>query len=143
MKKVDTNYIKEMTNQMIGYNNFKMEENMKKKKLKNITFVLMGILFLGSGIVTVNALTDNAIVDTINDVIPVRVVSKKEEEKNAVCKKTDDNHINCTIDWKDVKSGEEIKQNTDELIYYFINKEIDNEKELTFTIEAEYEESEK
>lgn len=34
MKKMDTTHIKEMTNQIIGYENFKQEEIMKKINYK-------------------------------------------------------------------------------------------------------------
>lgn len=107
MKKMDTTHIKEMTNQIIGYENFKQEEIMKKNKLQKIAFVLTGISFLSIGTITVNALTDNAITDAVKEIMPISVITNNQEEKkNATCKKLDNGHISCIID-EEVIEGED------------------------------------
>ena len=94
MKKMDTTHIKEMTNQIIGYENFKQEEIMKKNKLQKIAFVVTGVSFLSVGTITVNALTDNAITDAVKEIMPISVITNNQEEKkNAL----DFNNIQCYI----------------------------------------------
>ena len=107
MKKMDTTHIKEMTNQIIGYENFKQEEIMKKNKLQKIAFVVTGVSFLSVGTITVNALTDNAITDAVKEIMPISVITNNQEEKkNATCKKLDNSHISCIID-EEVTEGED------------------------------------
>ncbi len=99
MNKIDTNQIKEMTNQLIGYENFKMEEKMKKKKLLNIAFVFGGIILLGFSTITVNALTNNVVSDAIKKIIPFKVINKNDEDiKNATCTELDNGNISCIIE---------------------------------------------
>lgn len=106
MNKIDTCQIKEITNQLIGYENFKMEEKMKKNKLRNIAFVFGGVLLLGISTMTVNALTNNAVDETIKKMIPFKVVSKNDEDmKNATCTELDNGNVSCTIE-KESKDGD-------------------------------------
>ena len=110
MNKIDTDYIKEMTNQLIGYENFKMEENMKKSKLRNIAFVFGGIFLLGVSTITVNALTGNAVDEAIKQIIPFRVISKNDiDNKNATCSELDNGHITCTIEQESKNSNSKME----------------------------------
>lgn len=106
MNKIDTYQIKKMTNQLIGYENFKMEEEMKAKKMKKVIFGLGVFFLLGIGTVTANALTNNKIVDMVKDMVSVKVISGNVEEvKNGVCKKLENGNFSCTF--KDPENGEE------------------------------------
>ncbi len=106
MNKIDTGQIKKITNQLIGYENFKMEEEMKSKKMRKLSFVFGGILLFGIGTVTANALTDNKIVDTIKDMVSVKIISGNVEEiNNGICKKLENGNYACTF--KDNEDGED------------------------------------
>ncbi len=99
MNKIDTHQIKEMTNQLIGYENFKMEEKMKKSKLRNIVLVFIGIILLGFSTITVNALTNNAVSDVIKKIIPFKAINKNDEDiKNATCTELNNGNISCIIE---------------------------------------------
>ena len=107
MNKIDTYQIKNMTNQLIGYENFKREEEMRTKKLKKIMFVFGVVFMLGIGTVTANALTNNKIVDIVKDMVSVKVISGNvKETKNGVCKKLENGNFACTF--KNPDDGEEI-----------------------------------
>ena len=106
MNKIDTCQIKKMTNQLIGYENFKREEEMRTKKMKKIMFVFGVVFMLGIGTVTANALTDNKIVDTIKDMVTVKIISGNVEEvNNGICKKLESGNYACTF--KDNEDGED------------------------------------
>ncbi len=98
MRKIDTFKIKEMTNQLIGYDNFIMEEKMNKSKTKNIALVSLGVLAFGGGVATVNALTDNGVVNTIGKAIPIKIISSDEEAMNATCKEVGNGKYSCTYE---------------------------------------------
>ena len=107
MNKIDTCQIKKMTNQLIGYENFKREEEMRTKKMKKIMFVFGVVFMLGIGTVTANALTNNKIVDMVKDMVSVKVISGNvKETKNGVCKKLENGNFACTFQNPD--DGEEI-----------------------------------
>ena len=107
MNKIDTYQIKKMTNQLIGYENFKREEEMRTKKMKKIMFVFGVVFMLGIGTVTANALTNNKIVDMVKDMVSVKVISGNvKETKNGVCKKLENGNFACTFQNPD--DGEEI-----------------------------------
>ena len=106
MNRIDTCKIKKITNQLIGYENFKMEEEMKSKKMRKLTFVFSGILLFGIGTITANALTDNKIVDTSKDFVTVKIISGNVEEvNNGTCKKLENGNYACTF--KDTEDGED------------------------------------
>ncbi len=107
MNKIDTCQIKKMTNQLIGYENFKREEEMRTKKMKKIMFVFGVVFMLGIGTITANALTNNKIVDIVKDMVSVKVISGNvKETKNGVCKKLENGNFACTFQNPD--DGEEI-----------------------------------
>ena len=58
MNKIDTERIKSMTNELIGYENYKREKKMKREKIRNITFVMVGAITLSLGTLTVDALSN-------------------------------------------------------------------------------------
>ncbi len=95
MKKVDTENILKKTNQLIGYENYKREEKIMKKKLRNMTFVLVAVVTLVGGTFTANAMTDNSIVEGIKNAFKVQV---NGEEKNAKCEKVKDGYLKCVLD---------------------------------------------
>ena len=107
MNKIDTYQIKKMTNQLIGYENYKMEEEMKTKKMKKVILVFGVVFTLGIGTVTANALTDNKIVDIVKDMVSVKIISGNvKETKNGVCKKLENGNFSCTFN--NPEDGEEI-----------------------------------
>ena len=75
MKEIDTERIKNMTSQMIGYENFKKEKVMKRMKM------------------------NNAISNTVKDIFSINF-NVDGEEKNASCIKLDDGTFTCTVDGK-------------------------------------------
>ena len=97
MNKIDTERIKNMTNQMIGYENYKKEKVMKKKKMKKIAYVFLSAITLCMGTLTVDALTNNAISDTVKDMFSIRT-NIDGKENNASCIKQDDGTFTCTVD---------------------------------------------
>lgn len=121
MSKIDTFKIKEMTNQLIGYDNFKMEEDMRKKKYKKIALFTLGFVLFGGSVVTVNALTNNGVVNTIGKVIPIKIVSSDEESGNATCKEVSNGKYSCTYE------GELI----DGQLSYSVEYETDNVDDTT------------
>ena len=96
MSKIDTERIKNMTNEMIGYENYKKERTMKKKKIRSVAFIMLGAITLSMGTLTVDALTNNAMSNTIKKIFSVNVKVDGKEEK-ASCRKNDDGTITCTI----------------------------------------------
>ena len=91
MAKIDTQNIKRRTNEMIGYSMYKREIEMKQKKLKNLICVFGIFTFFIAGTITVNALTNNAIVDKIKEVLTFKV----DEEHPADCKTLEDGTRIC------------------------------------------------
>lgn len=100
---MNTLKIKEKTNHLIGYHNFLREEEKRVKKLKKITFVFATLSIFLAGTFTVNALTDNKIVDTVKEVFTPKI-KVNGEEKNATCEKKENGIIKCTMD-KEVLGG--------------------------------------
>ena len=97
MKEIDTERIKNMTNQMIGYENYKKEKVMKRKKMRKVTYVFLGAITLCMGTLTVDALTNNAISNTVKDMFKIRM-NIDGKENNASCIKQDDGTFTCTVD---------------------------------------------
>lgn len=95
MKKIDTENILIKTNQLIGYENYKREERIMNKKLRNMAFVILGVITFAGGTFTVNAMTDNSIVEGIKSVLKITV---NGEDKNAKCEKTSDGNLKCVLD---------------------------------------------
>ncbi|MDE6141238.1 MAG: hypothetical protein K2G03_01405 [Bacilli bacterium] len=93
MSKININRVVEATNYKIGYANFEREENMKKKRSKKTMYVLMGVGILTVGTVSVNALTDNYIGKTIDN-LKVKV---NGESYNSNCTKREDGSIYCKV----------------------------------------------
>ncbi len=97
MKQIDTGRIKNMTSQMIGYENYKKEKVMKKMKMRKVAYVFLGAVTLCVGTLTVDAMTDNAISSTVKDIFSINF-DVDGEEKNASCIKQDDGTFSCTVD---------------------------------------------
>ncbi len=97
MSKIDTEHIKNMTNQIIGFENYKEEKKLKKNNIKKITFVFLGAITLCMGTLTVDALTNNAISNTVKDIFKINF-SVDGENKNASCIKNEDGTFSCTVD---------------------------------------------
>lgn len=91
MAKIDTQNIKRRTNEMIGYSMYKREIEMKQKRIKNLICVFGIFTFFIAGTITVNALTNNAIVDKIKEVLTFNV----DEEHPTDCKTLDDGTRIC------------------------------------------------
>lgn len=108
MNKIDTERIKSMTNELIGYENYKREKKMKREKIRNITFVMVGAITLSLGTLTVDALSNNAISNKIKEVFSMNVNINGQEEKSS-CVKNEDGTITCTIGEKDTTY--EVKEN--------------------------------
>lgn len=71
MKNIDIESIKSKTNNKIGYYNFKEERKNRRKKLKHFYIALGIILVVTIGTFTVNATTNNGIINLINKIIKV------------------------------------------------------------------------
>lgn len=97
MNKIDTDRIKNMTSQMIGYENFKKEKVMKKMRIRKFIYVFLGAITLCIGTLTVDAMTNNAISDTIKNIFSINF-DIDGEERNANCIKQDDGTFMCTVD---------------------------------------------
>lgn len=95
--RIDTNHIKSLTSQMIGYENFKKEKVIKKMKMRKVLYVFLGALTLSMGTLSVDALTDNAISNTLKEMFSIDF-NVDGEEKNASCIKKENGIITCTID---------------------------------------------
>ncbi|HIS38430.1 MAG TPA: hypothetical protein IAB45_02860 [Candidatus Onthousia faecavium] len=95
--KIDTDRIKSLTSQMIGYENFKKEKIIKKMKMKKVLYVFLGALTLSMGTLSVDALTDNAISNTFKEIFSLNF-NVDGEEKNASCIKNENGIITCTIE---------------------------------------------
>lgn len=109
MIKTDTDKIKKMTYQKIGYENYEKEELKKMKKTKYAIYSIGIIVTLIGGTFTVDAMIDNAISNTVKDFFTVKIDDK---DYNAKC--TNQNgSITCTID-KELTGGAEIEYNFDE-----------------------------
>jgi len=91
MAKIDTQNIKRRTNEMIGYSMYKREIEMKQKRIKNLICVFGIFTFFIAGTITVNALTNNAIVDKIKEVLTFKV----DEEHPVDCKTLEDGTRIC------------------------------------------------
>lgn len=93
--KIDTKNIKNMTNEMIGFDLFRKEEFMRKKKLKFRLVIAFIFTFMTLGTLTVNAMTDNSIGKGIKKILTITI---NGEVRNASCEKTDDLFIKCKLD---------------------------------------------
>jgi len=92
MAKIDIQNIKRKTNEMIGYSMYERENMMKQKRMKNVICVVAIFTFFIAGTMTVNALTDNAIVNKIKEVLTFKV---DEEGTNVDCKYLEDGTRVC------------------------------------------------
>lgn len=97
MNKIDTKNIKNMTSQMIGYENFKKERVMKKNKMRKFVYVFLGAITLCVGTLTVDAMTNNAISNTVKNIFSINL-DIGGEERNASCIKQEDGTFTCTVD---------------------------------------------
>jgi len=101
MIKTDTDKIKKMTYQKIGYENYEKEELKKMKKTKYAIYSIGIIVTLIGGTFTVDAMVEDFFTVKIDD-----------KDYNAKC--TNQNgSITCTID-KELTGGAEIEYNFDE-----------------------------
>lgn len=91
MSKIDAENIKRRTNEMISYSMYERENIMKQKKLKKFVCVFAIFTFFIAGTMTVNALTDNAIVDKLKEVLTFKV----DEEHPVDCKYLEDGTRIC------------------------------------------------
>lgn len=98
MFKIDTTNIKEMTKQKIAYSYYEREENMRKNKIRNLAIIAFIFSFFIGGTITVNALTDNKIADTVKETFKeVLKVKSDGKEYDANCHKEDNGSITCTL----------------------------------------------
>ncbi len=104
MNEIDTNKIKQMTNNLIAFENYEKERKLKKKKMKNMAFAFLALFVIVGGTITVDAATDNKISNAIKDMITVKVDG---QDKNATCEKLDNGNIKCSLDEKST-NGEDI-----------------------------------
>lgn len=77
MDNVNLQKIKEMTNKKIGYSNYEKEEFMRKKFFKYGIYSISICCLLAVGTITVNAATNNGIINFINRVIKVNGQEKE------------------------------------------------------------------
>lgn len=96
MSKPNNNKILNMTNNKIGYANFEREEIMKKKKIRKVLYVFMGVSILSISTLSVNALTDNSIGKAIDNLTNVKV-KVNGENYNSTCTENADGSIHCKV----------------------------------------------
>lgn len=131
MNKLDTEKILKRTNNLIGYELYEREERIMKKKFKNTLVAVAAVLILSGGTFTVNAMTDNSIVNSVKNVFGIKV---NGEEKNATCERTENGSLKCKVD-------ESVLGNDKEAEFEFFNnseeniKIEDNNDELTVNFE--------
>lgn len=109
MNKTDTDKIKKMTYQKIGFENYEKEEFRKMKKTKLAIYSLGIMAILLGGTFTVDAMTDNAISNTLKDFLTVKIDDK---DYNAKCV-NQNGLITCTLD-EEATGGAEVKYQFDE-----------------------------
>lgn len=129
---MNTNNIKKRTNQLIGYENFRKEEEKRMKKMKNYMIVLgITTVFLGSA-VTVNAMTDNGIVNKVKDALELKV-KINGQDKNASCEKLGNGNIKCHMDKEVIGEDAEFDIEVDKEYQDKINMEMDVTEETVET----------
>ena len=127
MSKIDTSNIKRLTKEKISYTVYEREEKMKKQKLIRFAIVIAIFSVFIGGTFTVNALTDNKIVDTVTEKVKdVLKVKSNGKEYDASCKKESDGSITCTL-------PEELTGKDTESVINFADGNMDN-------IDVEYKE---
>ncbi|MDE5539279.1 MAG: hypothetical protein K2J20_02190 [Bacilli bacterium] len=104
MSKIDTGKIKEITNDLIGYELYKRKEIMKKNKLKHLGYAAIAVVVLAGGVVSVDALTDNSISNTIKNTLSVKV---NDKDYNAKCTKNEKGVLVCNLDSEVLGEGNE------------------------------------
>lgn len=113
-------YIKAKTNQKIAFANFERNEEMKKIKLKHISIIAISFIVFTTGILGVNAATDNSIGDaiekTVKDILKVKV---NDKDYNANCTLGDNGMYVCTVNTDDIETTIETPDpsNTDTVEY--------------------------
>ncbi len=70
---------------------------MKRMKMRKVAYVFLGAVTLCMGTLTVDAMTNNAISNTVKDIFSINF-NVDGEEKNASCIKQDDGTFTCTVD---------------------------------------------
>ncbi len=94
MKQIDTDKIKNLTKEKIAYANFKKEEKMKKKKIAHTITFLFVLGFFICGTITVNAITDNKVVEGVKEALKLKI---NDKEYNSNCQKEENGMITCRI----------------------------------------------
>lgn len=120
---IDTEKIKKMTNERIGYDLFEKEEKLKTMKFKKSMLVASIFAFCIMGTITVNAATDGKVVEEIKNIFTIKV---NGDEKNSNCTKNSDGTITCKID-KNVTGDEDIEITVNEENINSIEASRDNE----------------
>lgn len=100
----DASKIKEQTNNLIAYELYERSENLKKHKLKTMSFIILSIMLLIVGTFTVNAMTDNAITNTIKDAFKINV---NDKDYNAKCEKLSNGNLKCSLGEEVLEKGTE------------------------------------
>ena len=114
MSQIDASKIKEKTNNLITYELMRRNEEMKKSKLKHITYIFIAVLVLAGGTFSVDAMTDNSISNAVKDALKIKV---NNEDYNAKCDKTSDGMMKCILDESVLgNSGEAILEISEEYI---------------------------
>ena len=135
MSNMDVERIKKMTNILVACDKFEKERIMRRKKVKKSLVVFLAVFILVGGSVSVDALTDNKISDTIKDVLNVRV---NGEDKNAKCEKLNNGNVKCTLDDGIIDNGGLIfEYNAEESVRPEVTyKQTDTEDEIYFTLKS-------
>ncbi len=97
MNKIDTEHIKNMTNQIIGFENYKKEKIMKKNNMIKVAYVFLGAITLCMGTLTVDAITNNAISNPVKEMFSIKT-NVDGKENNASCIKNADGSFTCTVE---------------------------------------------
>ena len=120
MNKIDTSNIKKLTKEKISYIIYEREEQMKKNKIARFAVIIAIFSIFIGGTFTVNALTDNKIVDTVAEKVKDALkVKSNGKEYDASCIKESDGSITCTI-------PEELTGKDAESVINFVDGNINN-----------------
>ncbi len=133
---MNPNNIKKNTNRLIGYEMFRKEEKERMRKIKKISLSIAIFAFFIAGTFTVNAMTDNKIVDAVKEALNLNV-RVNGENKNAKCEKLDNGNIKCILD-KEVTNDDNIESTIEINPEYSDNLEAELENNnLNITINEE------
>lgn len=103
---IDTKKIKAMTKEKIAYDVYQKEGEVMKKKMKYLSFVILGVMVLLGGTITADALSEGAISNKAKEVVKnILNIKVNGEDYNAVCHEQANGMIKCSVDSSVLNDG--------------------------------------